>query len=130
MPALGIEMHLGWHLRVLQRQKVNGGVFDMNRVVFGLHDERGRSLAGGVDVGVGCEVLVSEGEITGVNDHGKIRTAAFAIGGVERIVKTLIEVRAQCRGEVSAGGESENAHAVRIDVPFPGMHADNAKSAL
>ncbi len=35
--AIGIEMHLRRNFGVLQGEEVNGGVFDMHRVVLGLN---------------------------------------------------------------------------------------------
>ncbi len=45
-------------------------------------------------------------------------------------VEAVIEVRAERCGEVGSGGEAEYADAIRIDVPFGGVGADEADGAL
>ena len=45
-------------------------------------------------------------------------------------VEALIVVRAECGGEMGSGGETEDADAIGIDVPFGGVRADEADGAL
>ncbi len=98
--TLGVDMQFGRNLGVLERQKVNGGVFDMHRIVLGLHNEGWRGLFGNVDLRIGRKVLVCQSEVTGIDDHGKVRAAAELVGGIDRVVKTLIEVSAKGSSQV------------------------------
>jgi len=81
--ALGVDVQLGRDLGVLQGQKVNGSVFDVHRVVFGLKNEGGRSLVGGMDFGIGCEALFGDGEVAGIDDDGEIGPAAYWVSRVD-----------------------------------------------
>lgn len=119
MSALCVNVHFGGDLGIFQGHEVNDGVFDVHRIVLGLEDKTGRGLIRHVDVGVGCEVLVRQGEITEIDNHREVGAATELIGGIGRIVKTLIEVGAEGGCEIRAGGESEDANAVRIDMPHP-----------
>ena len=80
MSASGVEMHFGRDLRFFQRQKVDGGVLDMDRIVFGLKDERRRGLVSNVDFGIGSEVLFGESEVAGIDDHCEVGPATDLIG--------------------------------------------------
>src|ERR1700722_17043017 len=109
---------------------MDGRVLDVYGIVFGLHDKGGRGLVSGIDVGVGCEVLLGEGKVAGVDHHGKVRPAAQFVGRVDRIVDALIEVGADGGGEVAACGKAENADAAGIDVPLHCVLAHQAHGAL
>ena len=130
MSALSVDVQFGRDLGVLEGEEVDDGVFNMHRIVLSLDDEGGRGFAGDRDIGVGCEVLVGEREVAGIDDHGEVRAATQLVSGIDRIVETLIEVSAEGSGKVAAGGEAENADAVRIDVPLRGMGADNPEGPL
>src|SRR5579863_842439 len=73
--ALGVHVKLRGDFRVLEHEEIDYGVFDVDGVVFGLHEEGGRGAGGDLDVGVGSEVFVGEGEVTGIDDDGEIGTA-------------------------------------------------------
>ncbi len=123
-------MHFGRNLRVLQRQKVDDGVLDMHGIVFGLKNEGRRSLIGDVDFGIGREVLFGESKVAGIDDHREVGTATELIGGVDGVVKALIEVGAEGGSQVSSGREAKHADAMRIDMPLGGVGADDSERAL
>src|ERR1700681_2756448 len=102
----------------------------MHGIVFGLHNKSRRSLAGDVNLRIWRKVLFRESQVAGINDHGEIRTAADPICGVNELVEALLEVRAKCSSQVSAGGESQYADTIGINVPLGGMGADNPQRAL
>jgi len=125
-----VDMKLGGDLGVLEREEVDSGVFDVDGIVFGLNDEGGRSFLCGMDISVGREVLFGEGEVAGVDDDGEVGAAAFVVGGIDDWVEALIEVRAERGGEMRSGGETKDADAMRVDVPFGGVRPDEADGAL
>ncbi len=84
MAAFGVDVQLGRNFRVFQREEIDGGVFDVDGIVFGLNDERWRSFFGGMDFGVGRHVLFGDGEIAGIDDDGEVGAAAYVVGGVDR----------------------------------------------
>src|SRR6476646_8222233 len=120
MAALSIDMEFGRNPGILKRQKVDGGIFYVYGIVLGLNDEGGRRIIGDVDLRVGGEILLGQGQIAGIDDHGEVRAAADLVGRVYRVVKTLIEMRAQGGGQVSSGGEPQNADTIRINMPLGG----------
>ena len=130
MSTLSVDVHFGRDLGVLESEEVDGGVFDMHGVVLRLDDERGRCFASDHNIGVGCEVLVCEGEVARIDDHGEVRAATELISGIDRIVETLIEVSAEGGGKVGSSREAEDADPVRVDSPVGGMGADDTESPL
>src|ERR1041384_194150 len=65
-----------------------------------------------------------------IEDDREIGAAALLVGGIDGWVQALVEVGADRRGEMAAGGEAEHADLVRIDVPFGGMEANQAQRSL
>lgn len=55
-----VDVQFGGNLRVLQGLEIHRSVFDVDRIVFGLHDERWRSFVGDVDIGIGRHVLLRD----------------------------------------------------------------------
>ncbi len=84
MAAFGVDVELRGNLRFLELQEIDCSVFDVDWVVFGLHDEGGRGVGGGIDVGVGCVVFVGDGEVAGIDDDGEVGAATELVGGVDR----------------------------------------------
>jgi len=130
MSTLSVDVQFGLDLGILEGEEVDDGVFDMHRIILSLDDERRRGLSADVDIRVGREVLISEGEVAGINDDGEVRAATQLVSGINGIVKTLIEVGAERSGKMAAGGEAENADALRVNVPIGSMGADNSESPL
>ncbi len=83
-----------------------------------------------MDIRVGRELLVGKGEVARIDDDRKVRAAAELVGGIDRVVKTLVKVSAEGSGKVGSGGESEDAGTVRINMPLCGLGAHDSKSAL
>ena len=81
--AFSVDVKLGWHLRIFEREKIHRGVFDVDAVVLGLNDDRWRSFFRGMDFGVGRHVLFGDGEVSGVDDDGEVGAAANVIGGID-----------------------------------------------
>src|ERR1700722_10290826 len=102
----------------------------MDCIVLSLHQERGRSLIGRMNVGIRCVVLVRERKIAGIDDGRKVGTATKLVCRVQRIVKSLVEVSAQGGGKVRAGGEAQDSNAVWINVPLGSVGAYDAEGAL
>jgi len=118
--AIGIKMHLPRNFGVLQGEELDGGVFDMHRIVLGLNDERWRSFLGDVNLGIGCKDLFRKRQVARINDYRKIGTAANLVGVIDRIVESLFEVSAESRRQVRSRRESEDTDALRIKVPPAG----------
>ena len=83
--AFCVEMQFGGDFGVFQREEINGGVFNVDRIVFGLNDEGWRSFFVGMDFGVGRHVLFGDGEVTGVNDDGEIGAAALRLSAASTV---------------------------------------------
>ena len=130
MAALSIDVQLGGNLGILQREEIDDGVFYMDWIVLSLHQECGRSLIGGMNVGIRRVVLVRKGKKAGIDDDRKIGTTAELVGGVQWIVKSLVEVSTQGSGKVGAGGEAQHSNAVWINVPLGCVRAHDAEGAL
>src|SRR5580658_340802 len=123
-------MHFGRDLGVLQGQKVDGGVFDMHRIIFGLQNKRWRRLSSHVNLRIGRKVLLGESEVAGIDDHGEVRPATDLIGGIDRIIETLLKVRAESGGKVGSSREAKHADAMRIDLPLGRTGAHDAEGTL
>ena len=130
MPALSIDMYFGRHLGILQRHKVDDGVFDMHRVILRLEDETGRGFICNPSIRIGCEVLVCKCKITGIDNYREVGAATKLVARIDRIVQALIEVGAKGGGKMSVGGEAEHANAMRVNVPIIAMRAHDAEGAL
>src|SRR5580700_4184705 len=102
----------------------------MNCIVLCLHQERGRSLIGRMNVGIQRVVLVREGKIAGIDDGRKVGAATKLVCRVQRIVKSLVKVCAQGGGKMRARGEAQDSDAVWINVPLAGVGAYDAESTL
>src|SRR5262249_13178969 len=92
--------------------------------------ERRRRLLSYMDLGVLRKVLFCNCDVTGINDHREVGAAAHLVSSINRIVKPLIEVGAECSGQMSARRESQHADSMWIDVPLGSMCANHAKSTL
>ncbi len=65
-----------------------------------------------------------------VDEHGKVGPTALAVDGVGGVRLPGVEVRGDGRGEVSAGGEAEDADVLRIDAPLGRFRSDETHGAL
>ena len=74
--------------------------------------------------------MFGEGEIPGIDNDGEVGAATELIGGVVRIVEAMFKMGAEGGSEMRSCGEAEDADAIRIDVPFDRMRANNAEGAL
>ncbi len=128
--AFGVDVEFGGNFGVFESEEVDGGVFDVDGIVFGLKDEGRRSVGGDGKIGIEGEVVVFEGEIAGIDDDGEIGAAALGIRGVYGIVEAFVEMGAESGGEVGSSGKAEDADAVGIEVPIGGAGANDAHGAL
>src|SRR3989442_15684578 len=83
-----------------------------------------------MDFRIWREILFGERKITGIDDDGKIRPATEFVCGVNGFVVAPVEMRAERRGQVRSGGESEDTDALRINLPFGRVLTNDAKRAL
>src|SRR5882757_244146 len=121
MAAFGVDVHLDRDTGFLQRDEVGERVFDpVYIVVFVLQQEGGRGLA--VDVRADVRVELERGfgkrQVAGIDGDGKVGAAALFVGGIDGRVQAPIEVDADGGDQVSAGGESEHADLVWVNVPL------------
>jgi hypothetical protein len=89
--AFCIQMQLGRNLRLFQRQKVNGGILDVDGIVLSLHDEGRRVFLGDFNFRIRGEVLFRECQISWIDDNLKTRSAAYLIRGIDSIVKAFVK---------------------------------------
>jgi hypothetical protein len=85
VPALRVYVHLRRNFGVLQGKKIHRGVFNVDRIVFRLHDERRRGLFGRTNVRIRRKVLLRDCQITGINDHREIRPATHLVSRIDRL---------------------------------------------
>ena len=79
-------------MAAFELQKVDSRILDVYGVVFGLQDEGGRCLVGGVYVGIWRHVFGCVGQIAGIDDEGEVGPATKLIGGVDGIVQAFVKV--------------------------------------
>ena len=130
VPAMGVKMHLGWNVGVLQSLKVHDGIFHVHRIVLRLNDKSRRSLAGDVNLRIRREILFLEREVARVDDQREIGTATDLVRRIDMFIKPLLEMRAESGSEVGSRGKSENPDPMGINVPLTGMRADDPQRSL
>src|SRR5262249_9127062 len=69
-------------------------------------------------------------EVAGVAPDREVRPATHVIDRVLLLVAALVDVRCRRHGEMAAGGEADEADALRVDAPLLCTSADQADSAL
>ncbi len=130
MATLGIEMHLRRNLGILQSLKVHDGILHMHRIVLRLNDKSRRSLAGYMNIRIRRKVLLRKRQVARIDDDSEIGTAADLVRGIDRIVKSMLEVSAERRGKMGSCRESEHSDAMGINVPLARMRADDPEGSL
>src|SRR5262249_52926872 len=130
MTALSISVELGGNTRLFQSQKILDSVLHVDTVVLCLYEKSLRCGGSHRNVRIELEVLFGERQISRINDQCEVRTAAQLIRTVDGRIQALLVMRAQCRRQVAACGESQHADALRIDVPLRSMLPNDAYSAL
>ena len=88
----------------------------------GAHEKRRR--------GVGGDLVHVHPRPAGVDHHVEIRPAALLVDRVLRVRLSVVEVRFDPRALLAAGGETHHADAVRVDVPFLGVGANDPHALL
>jgi hypothetical protein len=86
VPAAGIEVHLRGDTFDLQRLEVGDGIFDVDWVVFGLHEKCRWSAGGRLHGWIQVERAIGCREIRGIDQELKVGAATEAICGVDRRV--------------------------------------------
>jgi len=130
MAALGEDVKFGGNFGIFQFEEIDGGVFDVHRVVLGLEDEGRRSVGSGVDFWVSSEVLFGKSEIARIEDDRKVRATGELVCGIDGVVEALVKMSGEGGGEVRSGGEAKDADAVGSVRPRVGVSADHAESTL
>jgi len=74
--AFGVDVELGGDFGVFELLVIDQRVFDVDWVVFGLDDESGRRVGGGIYFRVGGEGFLRQRQVAGVDDDGEVGTAA------------------------------------------------------
>src|SRR4051794_34153969 len=97
-------------------------------VILGLEDELGWRLVVELDVRVQLEWRLPE--MTGIEDHRKIRPAAHGVDGINGLVDPSRPVRAHGDGKMTAGRETQNSNLVRVHAPLGGPGSHDAQCAL
>lgn len=69
-------------------------------------------------------------EVARIDGQGKIGTVTVLVGRIDRCIPTAFEIRAGLGCEIAAGGESEHADLVRVNMPFRRIEADQSDRAL
>jgi hypothetical protein len=141
-------MHLCRNACILERGKVNQRVlYVVDRIVFSLHQERRRCLAGHWYVRIQSallrlthdELLFAElrvplrggdRQMAGIKKHSKIGTAALLVRVVYRRVQPFLKMRAERRDQTTARRKPDHSDFVRIDVPLRGAKPDESKRPL
>jgi len=95
----------------------------VHRIVFSLNQKCGRRLSRDGDAGLRVQVAR-------IDDHGEVGTATEIVRSINRGVEPLVKVIAERRGKMSSGGEAEHPDAVRVNMPFGGVRADDSHGAL
>src|ERR1019366_4406840 len=75
-------------------------------------------------------LLVNRHDHARINSHGEVGPATDLISIVDQFISAFFAVIAKMRHELATGGKSEDADALRINVPFLGLKPDKAKRAL
>ena len=103
MPALHVHVQLRGNAGLPQGRVIDERVLDrIGGIVLRVEQERRRRVAGDANVRIQLEVLLAHGQMTRIERHGEIRTAAFRVRRVHGLVKTLVEMRAD-RRQMAAG---------------------------
>src|SRR5262245_44883891 len=103
MPAVGVQVHLDRNACVLQRVVVHQRVIDtVDAIGFSMKQERRRRVALDLDVRVErVWAALGHPQVTWIQRHCEIRTAADLVGIVDDSVTTALELRADRRHEMS-----------------------------
>lgn len=104
--ALRVNVQLSGDFGVFQKLVVDEDVFDVNGIVFSLHQERGRRLVRRLDFRIGRKILFGECEIARIHNDREVRAAGELVGIVDGIVEACVEMRAERGGKMRAGRES------------------------
>jgi hypothetical protein len=95
-------------------------------IVLGVQQEGRRRVGADADVRAQAQVRPRRPQVAGVDDNSEVRSAAQLIGGIQRRIRPLREVRADGSGEVPAGGKADYADLVRVDMPLRGVLAETS----
>ena len=126
--AFGKDVQLGWNLRFLQRMEVKERVFYVDGIVFGLDEEGGRRVGGGVDsLGEGIEGRTIR-EVGRIDDDGEVWARIRLGGGFSS--SFVVGVIAEDDSEMRTGGEAQDADTIGVDPPFGGVSASDPHGSL
>lgn len=127
MAAAGEDMEFGGDFVFLEGEVVSDAVFGADAIVGGMCEEGwwgvGRNREFGVEGG-------AFGEVGGVDEDGEVGSGVEFVGVVDGFVGGFSEAVGSCGGEVTSGGEAEDADAFGVDLPIIGVCAEESEGAL
>jgi len=133
MSTLRVQMHLDRNAAFFQPRVVAQRFLDaVDRIILVLQQERRRRLRADVraDVRIQRDAVLGQRQVPRIQRDSEIRTAAFLVRRIDRLVRTLREMRADVRDQVAASGKSEHADLVRVDMPLGGVQAQQSDCSL
>ena len=85
----------------------------------------------GLEVQVRGDVPVPTIQISGIDQHSKVRPAALLVHGVDSGIRSRVKWSASYGGEIATGGEAADAQPLRVKVPLgrpasPGAPRDDS----
>jgi hypothetical protein len=106
-----------------------GGLERVGAVVMGDHEEAGRGVGGDAEAFAELGLVLLLEEAAAVDEDREIGAARVVDAGL-LLVGARRAVPRSMADEVGAGGEADHADALRVDVPFLGVGADEPERAL
>ncbi len=102
----------------------------MDRVILCLHQKCRRRLRCYLNRRIRLKVLFCRRQVGWINDDREVRPTTHLVGGIDGGIDALIEVRAQCGGQVSSRGKAQYPDPIWVDMPCTRMFAHHAERAL
>jgi len=128
MAAFRVEVQFGGNLRLLQSLKVEEGILFVDRIILCLKQKSRWRVGGRADAFGELTERGSVGEISRVDNDGKIWTCVQL---VRRLARTLVVgMVAEDDSKVRSSGEAQDTDALRIDLPLGCMSARDAHRLL
>ena len=127
MSAFGKEVHFCGAFCPFHGEIPGEGTFHPDLIVFCLDEEHGGSIF--VDFEFRIQVQIRIAQVCGIDQGGKIRSAAQVIDRIHLFVRHRIGGRGNGGGQVRSGGEAHDPDSVRIHIQFCGVGTDEPDGA-